>query len=384
MKTAKAAADTPFPEVARGVPQGLELGLRNYWYPVLQSEELPADKPVAFKALGEELVAWRDSHGQPQILRDKCAHRGAKLSVGRVHEGEIQCLWHGLKFNGAGQCTLIPWEDDQSRIPKRLCVRGYPAREIGGYVWAYIGDVEKFPPPPLADCLPEELLRPDEFIWFRLPTDVWKANWLQCLDGSDRFHAFILHSESQAVANEDWKGGKPKKPAVPFDSRRIKIVDSPQGYVSVALDPNGEIIHHGHFLEGWKGERWTFPCLHTIPLRPVPNADPFASRLYQFPIDATHTQVVRFMTWRAHTEADRAMRTRLWDEVVLPRQIQVAGEDKMITEAIGDLAASRAEESLLFPDRNVVEWRRKLASAYTAQTKGERILSRREALVFPV
>jgi hypothetical protein len=39
-------------ELAPGIPAGLPLGLRNYWYPVLQSEELPRERPVGFKALG--------------------------------------------------------------------------------------------------------------------------------------------------------------------------------------------------------------------------------------------------------------------------------------------------------------------------------------------
>src|SRR5436190_10491130 len=91
------------PEIARGVPKGLELGLRNYWYPVLQSEELVAGKPVPFKVLGEALTAWRDKAGRPQVVRDKCPHRGAKLSAGRVLEGTLQCAWNGLRFDGRGR-----------------------------------------------------------------------------------------------------------------------------------------------------------------------------------------------------------------------------------------------------------------------------------------
>jgi hypothetical protein len=48
-----------FPEIARGAPKGLELGLRNYWYPVLQSEELFQGKPSGFKALPAENFANR-------------------------------------------------------------------------------------------------------------------------------------------------------------------------------------------------------------------------------------------------------------------------------------------------------------------------------------
>ena len=151
------------------MPAGLEMGLRNYWYPVLQSEELPAGKPVGFKVLGEALVAWRDLEGRPHVVRDKCPHRAAKLSAGRVLAGDLQCAWHGLRFDGEGRCKMIPWEPDDSALLAEVKVRAYPAGELGGYVWAYIGDTEKFPAPPLADSVPEELSRPEAFMWFRIP-----------------------------------------------------------------------------------------------------------------------------------------------------------------------------------------------------------------------
>jgi phenylpropionate dioxygenase-like ring-hydroxylating dioxygenase large terminal subunit len=375
--------ESKVPEIARGVPLGLELGLRNYWYPVLQTEELAAEKPSGFRVLNENFVAWRDGAGKPRVLRDKCPHRGAKLSAGRVLEGDLQCAWHGLRFDGGGRCTLIPWEEG-SKHQDEVSIDAYPAEELGGYVWAYIGDTKKFPPPPLADCVPEELSHPESFIWFRMPTEIWNANWLQCLEGSDGFHAVMLHSDSQAVSNEAWTGGRPKSVSVPIAQRRMKILQTPQGFRGVALDLEGNAIHHGHFLEGWKGERWTLPGTHSIPLRPVPNADPYVSRLFQFPIDATRTQTVRFLSWRATTDEERAQRTRLWNDVVYRRQIEVAGEDRVIVETLGDLADSRSEEFLFYPDQDVVRVRRKLAEAFLAQREGKRAVAGRDAMIFPV
>lgn len=373
-----------FIEIARGVPKGLELGLRNYWYPVLQSETLVPGEPVGFEVLGEALVAWRDAAGRPQVVRDKCPHRAARLSAGRVLKGALQCAWHGLRFDGGGRCIMIPWEPDDSRLLGDIRVKSYPAEELGGYVWAYIGDPEKFPPPPLADCVPEELSHPDQFIWFRMPNDVWQANWLQSLESSDGFHAVMLHSDSQAVANEDWTGGRPKKAAVPIEKRRMQVVKTSQGYRGIALDPEGAPIHHGHFLEGWKGERWTLPCLHTIPLRPAPNAAPYTSRLFQFPIDETHTLSVRFLTWRATSEEARTKITKLWDEVVFQRQIEVSGEDKAIIETLGDLTEARSEEFLLQPDLDILPVRRAMADAFLMQMEGQRLLPTTDALVYPI
>src|SRR5437879_12537912 len=94
-------------EVVPEVPAGLEVGLRNYWYPILQSSELGSDKPVGVRALNEGLVVWRDSEGLPGVLTDRCAHRAAKLSVGRVLDGNLQCAFHGLLYDRFGNCVLI-------------------------------------------------------------------------------------------------------------------------------------------------------------------------------------------------------------------------------------------------------------------------------------
>ncbi len=52
-------------EIAPDVPAGLERGLRNYWYPILLSEDLTEERPVAVNCLGESLVVWRDAEGHP-------------------------------------------------------------------------------------------------------------------------------------------------------------------------------------------------------------------------------------------------------------------------------------------------------------------------------
>jgi phenylpropionate dioxygenase-like ring-hydroxylating dioxygenase large terminal subunit len=385
MSTTASRRTASYTAIAKDVPQGLELGLRNYWYPVLQSEEVVAGKPHGFKVMGENLVAWRDKSGRPNVARAKCPHRAASLAAGHVLNGDIQCAWHGLRFNGGGRCTFIPWEGDDSKVVEQLTIKAYPAEEVGGYIWAFIGETDKFSVPPIQECVPEELLNPDEFIWFRMPTDMWKANWLQALESSDGYHAVMLHSDSQAVANENWTGGTPKKASVPLEQRRMQIVGTSQGYRGVALDAEGNPIHHGHFLKGWNGQRWTLPCLHTIPLRPVPNADPYASRLFQFSIDEKLTQSVRFLSWRATSEEQREQRRKLWSEVVYNRQLEVAGEDKMIIETLDGLTESRSNEFLLAPgDQDLVKHRHLLANAFLGQSTGARPLPGKEALVFPV
>jgi len=376
-------AESGASEIARHVPAGLELGLRNYWYPVLRSQHVSADRPLGFKVLGEELVAWRDTTGRPNVVRNKCPHRGVKLSAGRVLNGDLQCAWHGLRFEGTGRCTLIPWEKQESRAQASLGVRAYLAQELAGWIWAYIGDPVKFPPPRLEEVMPEELLAPDQFAVFPLDIDVWNVNWLQALDGSDGFHAVMLHSYSQPVAGDAEAGRPLKRPAIPLADRRMDIVSTPQGLRGVAVDHEGRQIHHGHFMQGWRGERWTLPGLFTVPLSPAPNLPAYVSRYYQFAVDAAHTQTSRWAAMRAGSAAERARCEQLWVDVVGPRLRQVISEDKAILETLGDLVESRAEEHLLTVDRDVVAVRRMMADAWNAQLEGSRPLPKKEAFVFP-
>jgi nitrite reductase/ring-hydroxylating ferredoxin subunit len=372
-------ATASVPEIIPGIPVGLPTGLRNYWYPILQSEDLPADGPVAVRALGESLAAWRDAAGRPCVVKDRCPHRSIRLSVGRVLDGDLQCVFHGLRFDGKGNCILVPWEKEGDDLQAKINVRAFPARELGGYIWAYIGDLDAFPPPRLEDEVPEELSKPDEFIWFRLPTQVWNANWLIAVDGSDGFHAVVLHTDSQSASDIA------SRRAVPLKDRRVKIVRASYGVRGVSVDLDGKPISHGHFLADVKGDRFCLPCVTTNPITPAPGEPPFGSRLWQFPVDDTHTMVMRFITFRGRTAEERRRAKKVFDEVVTKRMEKVAEEDAWAAEAQGDLIEARKHEWLLSPDGDLVKVRRKITDAFVEQlTHRTRQPVPAGALVFPV
>jgi nitrite reductase/ring-hydroxylating ferredoxin subunit len=351
-------------ELASNFPEGLQFGLRNYWYPILQSEELPVGQPIGLRVLNEDLVAWRDAAGIPCVTIDRCPHRSIKLSVGRVFNGSLQCILHGLRFNGEGQCTMVPWEESDNNKAQWPSVMAYPTGELGGYVWAYLGDTAEQPAPPLESEVPEELLKPDEFIWFRLPTEVWKTNWTLAVDGSDAYHAVVLHALSQAVQHNKWTGGEAHQADVSLDERRMKIVTTSHGIRGVSLDANNKALHHGHFTVDVKGDRFVLPCLHTNPIMPAPGAIPYTSRLWQFAIDADHTQIVRYAVWRASNDAERARATKVFNELALPRLKKVSAEDAFACEAQGDVVTARQTEYLMDPDVDVIKVRRLIKHAF--------------------
>jgi phenylpropionate dioxygenase-like ring-hydroxylating dioxygenase large terminal subunit len=115
--------------------------LREAWYYAVPASRLGRRTLAAKTMLGEPVVIGRDASGAPFALRDICPHRGMPLSAGRIDRGEVQCCYHGWRFDASGRCTLIPSLAPGQRIAvDRIRVRAYPAREVQGNVWVYFGD----------------------------------------------------------------------------------------------------------------------------------------------------------------------------------------------------------------------------------------------------
>jgi hypothetical protein len=68
-------------EVGRGTPIG-EL-LRRYWHPVGPSSD-PMDRLRKVRALGEDLILFRDGAGKAGLVHARCCHRGTTLYYGKV------------------------------------------------------------------------------------------------------------------------------------------------------------------------------------------------------------------------------------------------------------------------------------------------------------
>ena len=65
----------------------------------------------------------RKGDGQVVALEDRCCHRFAPLSMGRVERDDLRCMYHGLKFGPDGRCIEIP---GQKLMPQSAFVRRYP------------------------------------------------------------------------------------------------------------------------------------------------------------------------------------------------------------------------------------------------------------------
>lgn len=173
-------------ESGPGTPGGAVL--RRYWQPAALTEELDGDRPmVPVELLGEQLVLFRDEHGEYGLLERACPHRRADLAFGRLEDGGLRCTFHGWLFDATGQCLETPAEPDGSTFCTRVQARSYPVVERNGIVWAWMGTGQP-PDMPGLDALTAPAGQVFAF------KGMWDCNWLQAHEvGIDPSHASFLH-----------------------------------------------------------------------------------------------------------------------------------------------------------------------------------------------
>jgi phenylpropionate dioxygenase-like ring-hydroxylating dioxygenase large terminal subunit len=165
---------------------------RRFWVPVALSAELPGPDcaPVRVRVLSEDLIAFRDTDGNPGLVDAYCPHRGAPMFFGRNEENGLRCVYHGWKFDVNGVCTDLPNAPEGETFKHKIKIAYYPCVEAGDLIWAYMGPPEKKPPFP-------------EFEWTKLPAShryvtkfLMECNYLQAMEGDfDPGHGPFLHTK---------------------------------------------------------------------------------------------------------------------------------------------------------------------------------------------
>ena len=110
----------------------------NHWYVVASSSEVN-NQPVAVELWHQKIVLFRNKQGQVQALEDRCPHRQVKLSDGQVMGNEIECAYHGWRFDDKGSCSLVPYLQPKQKLPN-CKLKSYPVQELDGFIWLFPGD----------------------------------------------------------------------------------------------------------------------------------------------------------------------------------------------------------------------------------------------------
>lgn len=114
--------------------------IRNTWYVAAWDHEVTKEGLFTRTIIGEPVLMYRKQDGEIVAMQDRCCHRGAPLSVGRREGDCVRCMYHGLKFDDAGQCVEAP---AQKRIPIQAKVRTYPIVQRHRWIWVWMGDPAK-------------------------------------------------------------------------------------------------------------------------------------------------------------------------------------------------------------------------------------------------
>lgn len=169
--------------------------VRNCWYVAAWDYELN-ETPIARLILGEPVMLYRARDGAAIAFEDRCCHRFAPLSKGRIEGNDLRCMYHGLKYDRLGVCIEIP---GQETIPARARVRTYPVAEKHSWLWVWMGDPAKADPA----LIPKAVGFDDHYWTLRSSQIDYDANYLLVNDNlSDFTHLSYVHRNSFGASEE--------------------------------------------------------------------------------------------------------------------------------------------------------------------------------------
>src|SRR6266571_739432 len=121
------------------------LMLTGFWYRALPSDQVRRSQLHKSMLLETPVVIGREKHGRdksgrPFALRDACPHRGMPLSYGRFDGAQVECSYHGWRFDAhSGQCQEIPsLTTDQKLKFDRIYAGSYACEEHDDFIWVFI------------------------------------------------------------------------------------------------------------------------------------------------------------------------------------------------------------------------------------------------------
>jgi len=113
--------------------------LRRHWYVVAEAADLDI-APKGVRLLGTSYVVWRDPAGRLVAAPDRCPHREAPLSAGKLENGCVACPYHGWTFGAGGQCVSVPSSGEGRPVPPKAHLATVPVTERYGLVWVCPGE----------------------------------------------------------------------------------------------------------------------------------------------------------------------------------------------------------------------------------------------------
>jgi len=324
---------------------------RRFWYPVVPVQQL-SEGPQAFELLGEPLVLWLDAQGNAAAARDRCCHRTAKLSLGKVEQGRICCPYHGWAFGADGRCQHVPQLARDRKIPATYRIDAYRCVERYGYAWVCLAD-------PLVDVpMIEEADDPSHRL---IPEfyELWQCAGLRVMENElDLAHPTF--ASTTTFGSEEHP--TPDELEISETDWGIHVVGK-LGVVNPALQQKNLKTDDAKTFRTLTMD-WLMPF--TIKLKiTYPNGLEHIVVNTMTPVSDRASQMVQFCV-RNDTEAD----TPASDVIAFDRAVTL--EDKRILESTDfDVPLAPGREEHMFTDRPGLMIRKKVAALLKAHDEVE-------------
>jgi phenylpropionate dioxygenase-like ring-hydroxylating dioxygenase large terminal subunit len=116
------------------------LMLPGFWYRALPSARVLRNRLEKAMLLEIPLTVGRDPQGRVFALQDACPHRGMPLSCGHFDGLQVECSYHGWRFDAhSGQCSLVPsLTADQKFKVDRVYAGNFACEEHDDFVWVFM------------------------------------------------------------------------------------------------------------------------------------------------------------------------------------------------------------------------------------------------------
>ena len=212
--------------------------IKNQWYAIMESSEIPSGKVVGVTRMGEKLVLWRKRDGSLACIYDQCCHRGASLSLGCIKEEQIECPFHGFLYDDTGKVTLIPANGKRSAVAERYHVHAYEVREQDGLVFLWYSDQEA---PRESIAFFAELR--EGFVYESF-SEVWSVHYTRAIENQlDVVHLPFVHKTTIGKGDKTLVDG----PVVVWKDQRMTF------YVHNVLDDGSRVAKKAEELSDYEG-----------------------------------------------------------------------------------------------------------------------------------
>jgi len=317
--------------------------LDHQWYPVALCEDVDPG-PHGVRVLGRRHVLWHPEGESITAAPDRCPHREAPLSDGRMVDGCLECPYHGWRFGAGGRCESVPSAAPGTPVPPKAHLDTVAVEERYGLVWLCPGT-------PLGRIpdIPQE--GDPEFRRLNTPFQHWAASSTRITDNFMDFSHFpFVHTATFGLAQET---------VVP----PLEMGGLPNGFRGYAYEVNANnTTDAGQAVTGEDDDvlRRRMTTGYVLPFS-VRSTIAYESGLEHIllllttPTDDVNS-LFTFVVWRNDDFSVPA-------EEIMQFDLAIGAEDKAMLEKLEgvlpmDLTATVSVQS----DRPSVDWRRSLAA----------------------